>query len=546
VGCPKGVLRRESPAPVFRRGPVVRRGPMSSDDPLLLGIDVGTSCIRVALFDRFGRLRGISTTDSGLEQPRPDRAEMDPEGWWLRLPPALQDCARRAGASLEEIAGVGLSSIFPAVTPVDAHGGFLRKAILYCDARSEKQASHLREMMTDSQWLAQTGNVIRVGPCALPSILWIREREPHIYQKTHSFLNGNSCLALRLTGREAMDWTNASETGLFDPQGKKEWSEPLCARLGLEPDKLPLLVPSWVCGGRVSQEAASQTGLSEGIPVAWGGGDVICSAVGSGVMNPRDLVVAGGTTDVVAYCSQRGPFSEQLLNICHAFPDRYIHMGVLLSTGRTLEWLFTKTLPRFGQGQTVSRADLIEAAAEVIPGAGGLLFLPHLEGEYTAPNDRRVGGAFIGLRSSTDWRCLLRAVLEGVALQLRLVVETIEEVFDHPIDRIPLTGGTSRSDLWNQIKADVLGRSVHVREFTESTVLGAALLGGLAAGVFPDAETAVQEMIPQSGERIFCPEPRRANLYDQLYSVYRCVTGELRSSFHKLHNTRVRARKASS
>jgi len=511
---------------------------MSGTDGLLLGIDVGTSSMRAALFDRNGRLRGMAKADSGLEQPSPDRAEMDPEGWWSRLPGVLRECSLRAGARLSQVAGLGISSIFPAVTPVDSDGRFLRKAILYCDNRSEAQTSRLRDVMGPQEWVAQTGNVVRGGVFSLASMLWVRDREPDVYRRTHYFLNGNSCLALRLTGRGAMDWTNASETGLFDLQNKKEWSTSVCRRVGFDPAKLPPLIPSWVCGGTVTREAAARTGLVEGIPVAWGGGDVICSAVGSGVTEPGEFVVVSGTTDVVAYCSQSGPFSEKVLNICHVLPDRYIHMGVLLSSGRSVEWLLKKALPQLDQGHAACTAEMIEVAARVPPGAEGMLFLPHLEGEYTAPNDRTLRGAFIGLHSTTDWRYMLRAVLEGVTFQLRLVIETMEEIFGRHFEVVPLVGGTTRSDPWNQIKADVLGRTVEVQEFPESTVLGAALLGGMAAGVFPDAGSAVRPMALLSAGRTFSPDPERARLYEQLYQVYRKAGTALGSSFHMLHDFR--------
>ena len=470
---------------------------------VLVGLDVGTTGVKALTVSAEGDVLAQVEEAYPLSTPQPGWAEQDPEDWWRAAESALE------GLGVADLAGVGLTGQMHGLVVLDERERVLRPAILWNDQRTGAECAEIEERLGLGRLVELTGNRAMPGFTA-PKLLWLRRHEPEVYERIAHVLLPKDYVRLRLTGEHAIDATDASGTLLFDVAAR-HWSDDVLAALEIRREWLPSVVESSVVAGHTP----------DGIPVAAGAGDQAAGALGVGVDRPGPLSVVLGTSGVVFAALEAFAADPEgrLHSFCHAVPGAWHAMGVMLSAAGSLRWLRDAVAP----GKSF---EILTGEAEPWPpGAEGLVFLPYLAGERTPHADPNARGAFVGLSLRHDRGALARAVLEGVAFGLRDSLELLKELgVDPQVGRV--SGGGARSDLWLRIVASVLGVPLERAVVDEGAAYGAALLGGVAAGVFADVHEAVAACVRVRGR--IDPEPAWADRYASGYERFRALYPALR------------------
>jgi xylulokinase len=498
-------------------------------EQLLLGIDVGTSGAKAVLADANGRVVATATTGYPMATPRPLWAEQNPADWWRASVESVRRVLRDAGSNA--VAGVGLTGQMHGLVLLDEAGEVLRPCIMWNDQRTAKQCADLTARVGASRVLELTGNPILPGFTA-PKIAWVRENEPDVYRRIAHILLPKDYLRYKLTGAFHTEVADASGTALLNVR-ERRWSPEMVAALDISDRWLPECYESTVPSARVSMDGAAATGLAEGTPVAGGGGDQAAGAVGTGVVVDGVVSAALGTSGVIFASSDRYRLEPEgrLHAFCHSVPNRWNLMGVVLSAAGSFRW-FRDAL---GQAEVAAAEasgadvyDLLTAqAAEVPAGSEGLLFLPYLTGERTPYPDPEARGVYFGLTLRHGKPHLIRAVLEGVAYAMRDSLELMHGL-GLRISQVRASGGGARSPLWRQILADVFESELVLVNATDGAAYGAALLGGVGAGVFASVDEACERAIAVT-ERVE-PGPN-ARIYADYYPIYRQLYPSLAPRF---------------
>jgi xylulokinase len=499
-------------------------------EPLLLGIDLGTSGVKVGLFGRDGRLVGLGRSRGyRFRSPAPGWAECDASEWW----PAIVTAARAAVAAAGDagvsaaVTGIGISSFFPTLVPLDGDGRPLRPGILYSDQRAIEQARAILKIIPRRRYERITGNRLAVGNTVVTGIHWLRDCERACYDTARVFAFANTVVVRRLTGEIATDWTTASLSGLVDIRDPSRWDSGLCAALGVPVEKLPRILGPAAPAGALDSAAAAELGLPPGIPVVCGAGDTVASALGAGVLEPGGLLYSAGSTDCITVVLDRPGADHDWIGVGHVPRGRWVSIGANASGGLSLDWFAREVI---GGGSDVEEA--LRAAADAP--AGRLVFLPYLQGERTPVWDPLARGLFLGLSAGTTRGEMTRAVIEGAAFSVRHMLETLEATTRSRVASLPSVGGGTRSAVVNRIRADVLQRPLEVLRFQETAALGAALVAGVGAGVYGSEAAAVEAAVgAQAVDRVE-PDPSRAGVYDRLYRAYREAYARTRGLMHDL------------
>jgi len=452
--------------------------------PVLLGIDVGTSSVKALLWPVDGSAPPrVARAPLRSRRGSAGASEMDCRAWWR----AVVRAVGRVEVSGAEVLGLGVSTVFPALVAMDARGRALRPAILYDDRRSVAQVETFRRQAAAQDGRA-AGNRLLPGTISLSSLLWLRDNEPRLFSKARWFGHAGTYLGRRLTGRVALDATNASLTGLYAASGSG-WLAEACATAGVAPERLPEVVwPAETLGG-LSRRAAQALGLQAGIPVAAGAGDSACGALALGLVSPDELVATCGSTDSLIALLETPTFDESTVNLPYMDGGTWLAIAPMNASGAAVSW-FSEVL--FGSGRR--RFDRFFAAAARAPVAsGGTVFLPYLAGERSPVFDPTARGVFFGLSLATGRAEMARAVLEGVAFGHREILSMLEARFGRRVARVVAAGGGTADRLWRQIRADATERPYRYADVPDASALGAALLGGVAGGVFGSWREAASE-----------------------------------------------------
>lgn len=488
-----------------------------------LGIDSSTTATKALLMDGDGSIVGIGRSDYAFETPRPLWSEQSPNLWWEATITAINQCLDAAGVSGTSVAGIGLTGQMHGLVMLDNRGEVLRPAILWNDQRTEVECDQIRDAVGRKRLIEVTGNDALTGFTA-PKVLWVRNNEPEVFDATATVLLPKDYVRFRITGEYAMDKAGGSGTILFD-LGMRDWSDEVVRALDLDPSWLPETFEGTAVTGGVGREASELTGIPVGTPVMGGAGDQAAAAVGVGAIAPGVLGMSVGTSGVV-FGSVDHPAYEpdgRLHAFCHAFPDMWHLMGVMLSAAGSYQWFKDSLAP------DRTFAELEAAAASVVAGADGLIFLPYLSGERTPHPDALARGAFVGLTVRHGLDHMARSVMEGVAFGLRDSVEMMR--IAGSVGEIRISGGGASSDLWLSIIADVVGRPVGVVGTTEAAAHGAGLLAAVGTGAFSSVGDAVGAAV--STTRTVYPTTD-APIYEETYEIYRELYPSLRSQFHRL------------
>jgi xylulokinase len=471
---------------------------VTAPEPVVLGIDVGTTETKAGLVTLDGRLLALARTAHPLRLgPGTGEAEQDPEAWWTALVAVTRELLARHPS---EVLAVAVDGHGPTLTAVDSSGRPTRPAITWLDTRARPEL----EELTDATGLR--GWALGV----LPAALHVERHEAGVAAATRWYLNTWEFLALRLSGVAA--------TTLVPGQPAPASAAALGA--GIPGERIAPPVAAGVVLGGVTSDAAQATGLRAGTPVVAGLVDAFASFHGAGMVEPGDAMDAGGTAGGFGVYADR-PI-EAAGAFCTPAPlrGRWIVGGAMAATGKALDWFRDDVL---GVGTTET---LISEAAAVRPGADGVVFLPYLAGERSPLWDPDATGAFAGLTVRHGRPHLVRAILEAAALALRHVAEPILAAGAH-VDAMRVCGGPARSETWNQIKADVTGFRVAVPHVLETAVLGSAIVAATGVGAHPDLPAAIAAM--SRIDRVIEPDPALRARYDDVYATYTALYPALRS-----------------
>jgi xylulokinase len=473
---------------------------------VLFGIDVGTSATKGLAITPDGDVVATVEAAYPLSTPKPGWSEQDPEDWWRATENVLTALAKAAGAP----AGIGLSGQMHGLVALDENDEVLRPAILWNDQRTQAECEEIENTIGLHRLIELTGNRALTGFTA-PKILWLRNHEPQNYARIASVLLPKDYVRLRLTGEHATDVSDASGMLLLDV-AKRAWSDEVLQALDIDPAWLPNVL-----------ESPSPSGITgENVPVAAGGGDQAAGALGVGVDQPGPVSVAVGTSGVVfaALDAFAADPKARVHAFCHAVPGAWHAMGVMLSAAGSLAWLRDAVAPE------ADYDELLKQAADWPAGAENLIFLPYLAGERTPYADPDARGAFVGLSVRHDRGALTRAVLEGVAFALKDSLDLTEGLGGRPrLGRV--SGGGARSRLWTGIIASVLELPLEPVAVDEGAAFGAAILGGVAAGVWPDVHAGVAATVKPRD--VIEPMPEWVETYREQRERFRALYPALRA-----------------
>jgi len=499
---------------------------------LLMGIDVGTQSTRAALLELDGRVVASASTPQEMHTPRPGWAEQDPQVWWDNAVANIRRAVDQADVSPQQILGVGVSGQMHGTVPINDKGELLSHRVqLWCDKRSA-------ELVDEFKAKPEAANAYRIA--ASPpvanwlgfKIRWLKVHQAEVYQQAWKFVLPKDFINLKLTGAIATDYSEASGSFLMDAS-IHDWSAELAQQVGVDIEKLPDIHAAYDVIGQVTAEAAALTGLAEGTPVVAGGGDMLCMLLAAGITRPGRASDVTGTASIMSVFTEAPVFDGQLMNLHHVMPG-WIPFGIIDSGGGSLKW-FKDSLCQSEIAEAQQKDgevyDILNVlAAEIEPGAEGLLYFPYLMGERTlgTPYAR---GVFFGITPRTGKGAMIRAIMEGVTFELRRTLEIVERA-GHQVNAIYHSGGGAYSDLWSQIKADVYQKKVVTFETSEGGILGSAVLAGVGAGLYRDPASGVERCLRVDKE--FEPRVEWSDRYNITYELFKEVHDLLQDPYNKL------------
>ena len=495
----------------------------------VLGIDVGTGGTRALIMGTHGRVFASATAEhEPFASPHPGWAEQHPEDWWRAAGIAIRKALAQGHLKGDQISCVGFSGQMHGAVMLDASGGVVRPALIWCDVRTEKQCRDLTARMGADQLIRLTCNPA-LANFTVTKLLWTRENEPENWKRVRSVLLPKDYVRFRLTSEKATDVADASGTLLLDV-ARRQWSTEVLQAAEIDRSLLPALHESAEVCAKISAAGAEATGLSVGIPVVAGAGDQAAGAIGMGVVTPGTVSATIGTSGVVFAATDRPALDPKgrLHTFCHAVQGRWHVMGVTQAAGLSFRWFRDQFAPLASADGQDPYDRLTCEAATVPPGSAGLLWAPYLMGERTPHLDPAARGVLAGLTASHTRAHVIRAILEGVAFSLKDTFAIFAEM-NVPVKSIRLGGGGARSPLWRQIQADVYGQEVGIVEVEEGAAFGAAILAGVGAKFWPSVDAACNSVV----RVVECVSPIPANVatMNVAGNAYRRIYPAMKSIF---------------
>lgn len=488
---------------------------------LYIGIDLGTSSVKLILMDEGGRLLKTVSREYSLIFPKEGWAEQEPREWKKAVLEGLAELT--ADCEKTRIAAMGVGGQMHGLVVLDSADRVLRPAILWNDGRTGEETEWLNERLGRDKLDSLTGNIAFAGFTA-PKLLWMRKHEPEKFALIHRIMLPKDYISYILTGEFVTDYSDASGTLLLDVENRC-WSREMLSVCGIGIEQLPRLCESYEVIGTLRNELAHKLGLPTGIKLVAGAGDNAAAAVGTATVGASSCNISLGTSGTVFISSREFIRSRNnaLHSFCHA--DGGFHlMGCMLSAASCNKWW----------SEEILRVSDFDAEQEGISreglGRNSVLFLPYLMGERAPHNDALARGAIIGLSLGTTREQITQAVLEGVAFGLRDSIENARAM-GISVDRSMLCGGGARSPLWRRILANVLNIRLELPETEQGPGYGAAILAAVGDGAYPDVYTAAKRLVKKSGE--ICPEPELSDRYEQQYIKYKQLYPALRQLYHE-------------
>lgn len=485
----------------------------------LLGIDIGTSACKVALFDVDGQVIGSGTGDYPVYYPHPGWAEQDPDEWWEAVCKAVRKLLADTAIDPASIAGIGIDGQSWSAIPIDREGRVLANTPIWMDTRAQSICDRLNEQIGADQIFELAGNSLQPS-YTTAKIIWYKENMPDVYTQIDKILQSNSFIAYRLTGALSQDLSQGYGIHCFNMK-TGQWDEARCAELGIPLSFLPPIYPCHEIVGMVTAQAAAMTGLAEGTPVAAGGLDACCGTLGAGVIHPGETQEQGGQAGGMSICMDTYAADPQLILGYHVVPNQWLLQGGTTGGGGVMRWLERE----FGDYERVKeqesgKSSLVQfndLAEQVAPGSDGLVFLPYMAGERSPIWDPNAKGVFFGLDFSKTKGHMIRSAMEGVAYALKHNLD-IAESTGAKVDELKAMGGSANSRLWTQIKSDITGKKITVPASDTATTLGAAILAGVGVGLYHSFEEAVKKTVTVT--RSHEPDMEKHKIYEKQFEVY--------------------------
>ena len=488
-----------------------------------IGIDLGSSRIKVLALDEAGESLGVTMASYATESRRAGYAEQNPDRWWDALRLAMSELLARPALRGASVEALGMTGQMHGAVFLDEAGAPVRPALMWSDGRAEAEAAEIDKRIPRDELVAETGNRSNVSFTA-PKIMWVARNEPEVMAGTRWIVQPKDALRARLTGEIGGDVSDASATLLFNLRART-WSDDICRRLEIDRGLLAPLTESEASAGGLREDAARALGLPAGIAVAVGGADAPAAALGLGLAREEDadgtvLISLGTGGQVLAPLAEPKVDPEgRLHGLCHVVPGQWCVMAAILSAAASLDWVVRLLKPDDPNGAR----ELLAAAAKVPAGSDGLLFLPYLRGERTPHFDPAARGALVGMRIGHGPAEVTRAVLEGVVYALAEGLDLMRGVGVEPTSGVVAGGGVNR--LWQQIIADMLNMPIALGATEHASARGAALLGAVAAGIAPSTARSTWPLPVDT--RVMEPIPTNVELYAERSATYRELYGRL-------------------
>ncbi len=500
---------------------------------LFLGIDVGTTGVKAALFTPDGHLEYAQTVEYPIQHIRPGWVEQMPEDWWTATCSAIQQALAAVPDAAQRVAGLAVSSQAPSLVALNADGISVRPALIWMDRRAEAETQQLVERFGWDEIIRIIGN--RPDPYYISSkIKWFSQNEAHLRRETRWYVQIPGYINYRLTGEITLDDAHAGLMGLRD-RNSGQWSEVMCEACGVDPAQFPPVFTGHQIVGIVRAGVSAETGLRTGIPVMAGTVDASAAAVEAGVAEEGILAEMTGTSTVLIMPNSTGISDPAFISMPHALEGMHMLVGAMVSSGASLNWY----RDQFGRWEIeeANRTEsnvfdlLTKEASTAPPGSDGVLFLPYMMGERAPIWHTQARGVLFGLSLGTKRGAVIRAILEGTAFALRHNIDVARKV-GVPVKEIRSVGGGTRSILWNQIKANILGIPVLLPEASVGAPFGDAVLVGMGLGYFPNVLDALRTMVRI--KTVYDPDMEHAWRYARMYGLFRDLYTHLREDFNRL------------
>ena len=484
---------------------------------LYIGVDLGTSAVKLLLMDSDGKIQNIVSKEYPLYFPNPGWSEQRPEDWYDQTMEGIKELLQEADKS--KVAGISFGGQMHGLVILDKEDRVIRPAILWNDGRTGKETDYLNEVIGREKLSQYTANIAFAGFTA-PKLLWVRKNEPDNFEKIEKIMLPKDYIAYRLTGIHCTDVSDASGMLLFDVKNRR-WSQEMCDICGISMSKLPQCFESYEPVGRVRPQIAKELGIPENVIVAAGAGDNAAAAVGTGTVGDNKCNISLGTSGTIFISSKN--FRVDSHNALHSFAHAdgsYHLMGCMLSAASCNKWWMDEILGTGDYGK--------EQAAIKNLGRNHVFFLPYLMGERSPHNDPDARGVFLGMTMDTTRADMTQAVLEGVAFALRDSLEVAKSLGIH-LERTKICGGGAKSPLWRKMIANILNLKVDVIESEEGPALGGAMLAAVACGEYASVEEIADKVVKVT--ETILPEPELAQRYDERYAQYKEIYPACRPVF---------------
>ncbi|MCC6614280.1 MAG: xylulokinase [Anaerolineae bacterium] len=501
----------------------------------IIAHDLGTTGNKATLYDREGKLVASAFDSYETEFAFTGWAEQHPDDWWRAVCNSTHALLKESGVAKDDIACITFSGQMMGCVPLDKNGRPLRKAIIWADQRSVVQEAWVAERIAREDVYYITGHRLS-SSYSLTKMLWVRDHQPDIYRNTYKFVHAKDSIVARLTGNFVTDPSDASSMNLYDLV-ENAWSPAILQAAEVDPAQLPDIHLSTDVVGEVLPSIADEVGVAAGTPVVIGGGDGACAAAGAGVVREGAAYNYIGSSSWIALATPKPIYDPDFrtFNFGHVVPGMIMPTGTMQAAGASYQWTRDQLCPveiDSARRLNISPYELMNLeAGQSVPGANGLLFLPYLMGERSPRWNPNARSTFVGLTIRHTRADMIRAVLEGVTFNLRVILDAFTRQ-GVQIEAMRLIGGGARSRFWNQIMADIYGMPVQrLSILEEATSMGAALAGGVGVGLYPDFS-----MIEQMNEiaSVIDPSPEDRAVYEKLYPVFNAAYDALVPVFEML------------
>lgn len=482
----------------------------------LLGIDIGTTSVKVGLIDEKGDLISLSIQEYSLKTLPDNRVENKVDIYWNSCKTGIKEIINKTGISSTSILAIGLSSQGETLVCLDKNGNVLRDVIVWLDSRAIQEANTISKAISTDIWYKTTG-LPEVSPMwPLCKVLWLKRNEPETFNKVSKFLIIKDYLVWRLTGEIVTDPSVSSSTGYFNII-KKEWWDDALNEIGIKRENLPNIRESHSPIGKVTLEAGRELGLPPGIPVINGGMDQMVGALGAGNIKPGIITETTGTALAIIATTNKPIFDPQRRIPCspHCLEERYVLMPYSETAGIILRW-FRDNFPSLNGIEDYD--SMLSLASQISPGSEGLIAIPYFNGSLCPNFNPNARGAFVGINLNHTRSHFIRAIVESVSFMLKENIELLRSL-SIPIEKIRSLGGAAKSDIWLQIKADILNLPIEVPFYSEASVLGAGILAGMGCGIF--SEDNIDSLIRL--RKVFIPNPETSKIYEDLFKTYTSI-----------------------